>query len=623
MNGIFDIQVEKQKKTLFICISIWIAHIAILSFNLPISELLTNNPLLYVDSPFHQYQSFIAKQLADHHQLMGYDPWFSAGYLGGITFNASGKFPALLTILFSPAISPETAYKLFVFLSGAIAPAFILWTTRILKLNVTSTVAAMILGVLMWWISALRWYHVVGMVSYVTAVYGVVAFIALGWKAVTRPPNIYTTAGLSLFAALGTFYHPLFAIPIVLAVPFLILSAPSSINSKSLLILLISIPVISFLINSFWIISIALHAGVANSHGGQFQRAVDASIILYEALGRIEGNARGARINILLWACTAWAIFMNQDARSRRIAIGFTAAALAIILFAALGAWWPVFVTIQPNRHSAAAYLLLTIPAAIGISASIEAIKQQGLKRTIAIGWTVVLCMAGLFLGREFVNELSSTPTSHYGKPAPEVKGVGDTTAWMINWIRNNTDDDARVLFETSPDRIHDGAHIAGYLAMRTQREFIGGPYIYLNYADFWQGYVFGRPIEQWSANDLAAKFQLYNVGWILTYTPASNAYLQKLPMLEQVAQHGPVTAYRVQQAHSYFAEGSGRVVSRQIDRIDLAEVRGEAITLKYHYVDGLITTPPATIEPVFLDEDPQPFIRILHPADKLSILYP
>ena len=297
-------------------------------------------------------------------------------------------------------------------------------------------------------------------------------------------------------------------------------------------------------------------------------------------------------------------------------------AALALILFAAVGAWWPVFGTLQPNRQSAAAYLLLTIPAAIGVSSVVKALTQRGLVLYGARATVVFLIGASIFLGRELNNEISGANTPHYGQPSPEVRGVGEITAWLEEWLRLNTSADARVLFETSSGRIHDGAHVAGYLARATEREFIGGPFIYMHHAGYWDGYLFGQSIGTFAAKSFSEHLELYNVGWIVAYSSVSTAYLGKQAYLQERTAHGQVVIYAVQQVHSYFLEGSGRVTGRRVNQIDFEDLTGNTVTLKYHYVEGLVTEPPVVIEPVLHPDDPIPFIRLLAPPRQLSIRF-
>lgn len=613
-------------RTLTICLLVWVLHGALLAFALPLSELFSALPLLHIDSPFHQYQLSVARELWENHALIGYDPWFAAGHLGGVNYNASAKVPALLAALLPSLLGPVTAYKLYVFLSALVAPGFVLLAMRLLKADAMTTIGAMVLGMLLWWISALRWYHTAGMVAFVAASYASLPYTVLVWRTVTGTLTASAVVALSVFGALGMLFHPLFPIPVIFAAFFLVLATWKEVRPKALVVVLATVPLLCLLPNISWILPSVHYPGWSDGSLSPFQKSVDISVVLSEALGRIEGMARGAKVNPVIWLCVALALSPVTESLSRRIAGGFTMAALALIVFAAVGAWWTVFGTLQPNRLSAAAYLLLTIPAAIGIASVIRAATQSqrgclinfGAKTTVAL-----LLAASIFFATELKNEVSGADTPHYGRPSPEVRGVGETTTWLAYWLEHNTTTDARVLFETSLGRVHDGAHVAGYLARTSGREFIGGPYVYMHYAGFWDGYLFGQPISKFSSEDFSKQLELYNVGWIVAHSQTSQAYLEKHFSVHEQAKHGGVVVYRVQRAHSYFLEGSGRVAGRRTNRIDLDQLSGDAVTLKYHYVDGLVTEPPVVVQPVLLPGDPKPFIRLLAPPRQLSIGLP
>lgn len=605
------------------CLLVWGLHAVLVAVAFPLSELFTQLPLVHIDSPFHQYQVDVARELWEKHSLIGYDPWFAAGSIGGVNYNASAKAPALLAIMLSPVFGTVIAYKLYVFMAALVAPGFVLWAMRLLAADAVTAIAAMVLGVLLWWVSALHWYHTAGMVAFVLASYASLPYILLAWRSTAGALSAATVLALGVFGAIGMFVHPLFPIPVIFTVPFLVAANWKQVRPKALVLVAVVVPILCLLPNIVWMVPSLRYPGWSDGSLSPFQKVVDIHIVFLEAIGRIEGAARGARLYPLMWACALWALSSATESRLRRVAAGFVCAILALVVFSAVGAYWPVIGTLQPNRLSAAAYLLLIVPAAIGIGSAWRALGRTGIVRYMALMSMAVLLLASAFFGRELKNEVSSAQTAHYGRPAPEVGGEGGMTEWLGEWIRRNTTDQARILFETSQGRVHDGAHIAGRLVHATGREFIGGPYVFMHHAGFWDGHVFGRPIDAFSVQAFSAQLELYNIGWIIVHSPVSKAYLDAHPQLSAIARHGPLTIYRVQQEPDYFLEGKGRVVGRKLDRIELDDVEGPAVTIKYHFVNGLVTDPPATLQSVYRDGDPQPFIRVLAPARRLAIVFP
>src|SRR4029077_14270468 len=147
--------------------------------------------------------------------------------------------------------------------------------------------------------------------------------------------------------------------------------------------------------------------------------------------------------------------------------------------------------------------------------------------RRMGAAVTVIVCAAAAIYGfREIAREVSYGDHPRYGEPPPEVKGVGPITEGLAKWISANTDASGRILLETSPGRVLDNAHSMGYLAAATGREFLGGPYPYVQFASFWDHTAFRRPIESFTPERFAEYLRTYNVGWIIVYSDRSEQYL-------------------------------------------------------------------------------------------------
>jgi hypothetical protein len=91
---------------------------ALVSVSFPLSEVLTAKPILHIDSAYHAYQIEVARILWDTHAVVGYDPYFAAGYVGGIPFNGSARVPAVLGLFLSGPAAPFIALKIFLFVTS-------------------------------------------------------------------------------------------------------------------------------------------------------------------------------------------------------------------------------------------------------------------------------------------------------------------------------------------------------------------------------------------------------------------------------------------------------------------------------------------------------------------------
>ena len=93
----------------------------LLSITFPISELLSERPILYIDSAYHWYQMAMARAIAEGGALVGYDPYFAAGDIGGVIPRQSTKL-ALGLAMILPGLSITVLYKLYVFVGAVLAP---------------------------------------------------------------------------------------------------------------------------------------------------------------------------------------------------------------------------------------------------------------------------------------------------------------------------------------------------------------------------------------------------------------------------------------------------------------------------------------------------------------------
>ncbi len=601
---------------------------ALVSWTFPLRELFTVKPLFWIDSAYHWYQMTVAMACGAEHSVVCYDPLFAAGYPAGVTYNWSAKFPALAAMIASPLLDVAQTYKLYSFASAVLGPMCIGVACWILRLRLRVAVLATAWAFLLWWASLLRWYHTAGMVSFVLGSFASLIYVACVYRILASKSDWRWFIGLALVGATAMFYHPLFAIPVGFAVAGIVATQPDRATLRRIPVLA-AIAALSLLPNLLWIIPM-LHFqhgfGIDMRIESPYQQTVDLHVLWQELLGRWQGHAQGSRLYAPTALAAIWACASSSVERGpQRVARGLLLGALALGLFAAVGAVFPAVAGLQPNRFLPVVYVLLSIPAAIGTAAAFGRWRRgnRPVVRTAAFATTGIMLLAGLYGIREVSHELSYDNSPHYGEPPPEVKGIGETTQWIETWLRSNTDPSARILFETSPGRHTDDAHVAGYLAQQTGREFIGGPYPYSQFANFWDHTVFRRPIDSYSPEAFREYLRTYNVGWIVAYTDRSRAFLDRLTYVAPEQREGSIGTYRVDLPHDFFLEGSGQVVARDKGMLVLANVTGEEVVLKYHFVDGLVANPPLDLRPFQVLNDPNPFVRVVHPPPAFTLRLP
>jgi hypothetical protein len=394
---------------------------------------------------------------------------------------------------------------------------------------------------------------------------------------------------------------------------------------KRVVLLATVVPVVALLFNLFWIVPQYLALTETLSSIGarnSYQNIVDINLIWQEMLGYWAGHAQGSKVYTLLAFAAAWACWRERAPERVTLVRVFSLAAVFLVVFAAVGAAIPGASGLEPNRFAPVGYLMLCLPAAIGVGAMMTDAQAHGSipqRAVAAIGLLGILLGAGYSLN-EIRREITYGDLPHYGKSPPQVNGIGEYSRWILDWIVKETDDSGRVLYELSLGRVYDGSRMAGYYAYKSHREFIGGPYPFQHFASFWDGTLFRKRLADLPPAEFAKYVELYNLRWIIVHSDSSKRYLEGIPWVIPAGNFKQLRTYRIDQPSSYFLAGSGRIISRDHNRLVVSEIKGDSIILKYHFVPGLQSEPTASILPVYLLDDPKPFIKIINPPNELVL---
>jgi hypothetical protein len=165
---------------------------------------------------------------------------------------------------------------------------------------------------------------------------------------------------------------------------------------------------------------------------------------------------------------------------------------------------------------------------------------------------------------------------------------------------------------------------LSSFIPHRTARQLIGGPINLYNdrhhFAEFHSGKLLKKDIQTLSDDEIRNYFRLYNIGAVVAFHPASVQRIQAVPGLVTLdRQIGPVHLMKVNQPLTWFLQGDGKIKA-SLNRLDLSELKGKEIVLKYHWTKGLSASPSAKIVPVKIADDPIPFIKIIHPPATLTL---
>lgn len=438
---------------------------------------------------------------------------------------------------------------------------------------------------------------------------------------------VYKTRGLGLancawcVRCIGPIFAPPFPIPIVFGTLSYFLIENRNLNWKRVFILGTVLPLLCLLPNLAWLVTIFQYQHIT----GPYQKVVDINLVWQEMLGSWNGKGQGSKIYPLLVFSMMWACFKAPLPEHRNLSRALAISWLSLILLAAVGAAIPGVSEMQPNRFAPVGYLLLVIPAAIGVLTMFAAASRQPRSpvRFGAFTSVIIVFMVSGYYVNEVRREISYRNIGHYGTRPPQVAPIGDYSRWIIDWLGRETSSEGRVLFETSKGRIYDGARMTGYYAYTSDREFIGGPYPYMFFAGFWDEWVFGKPITLIAPEEFLKYLDLYNIGWVVAHSDTSKRYLEKLPGANLTGEYKQIRTYKIERQLSYFIEGKGRIEKRGHNKVTVSDISGDPVILKYHFVSGMKSEPKATLVPIKIMDDPVPFIKIINPPKSIQLYMP
>lgn len=600
--------------------TVLLIQVALLASSFPLSQVLSGNFAWHIDGPYHVYQLELGRSLLTKGELTGLDPFFGAGYLGGITYNVSARLPALAAGLLPVTISSGLVYSVYVLVCALIAPVAVVGMARVLRWPLIHTTFASLIGVAFWWIGAMRWYHTAGMVSFVCASYLSAMYGAWIWTVCNpkgRGPRVVSIALAGIAGGVGIWLHPLFGILVAPWFLALVIANWKDQNWRSLWVSAGPIAGIALALNLPWILDMLGSPNIANQ--APYQKSIGIAVALKPLLGIWSGGSMGSFLNPLsVLLCIVGLPLLGREARRRLIPLFSTAAFL--LLFAAFGAANPKIAILQPNRFIAPAFMFFGLGAAFCLGEAALWLRHCG-RPALRLVSTAAALLVSVYTGREIYREATPGPHGHYGIATTELTPPPALIVQLESWIQANTSTDGRILFETSLARVHGGGHTAGMLAVATGREFIGAPYPYsLPEVSFWDNAGFGESISKLTSAQLLHGLNYYNVGWIIAHSPRLIALAEHAEFAEPVAQFGSVRIFKIRRPLSFIVSGTANIKARGFNKIEVAGAAGPELTLRYNWLPGLVTTPRAKLEPVQVEAGMPPLIRVIAPPDHFII---
>ena len=483
---------------------------------------------------------------------------------------------------------------------------------------------AALLGTAYWWNSLPREMFFYGMVGYAPAAYTSVLGVALLYR-IAKNPSLWSPTHLG-WLILALVIPPLHVQSIVIFLPPIVaLLIQRNVFHRNLLIWTVGAAALSILVNLPWLAPAFDHRSddVASAIVDQLPlfTSVDPFTFLKDYLGptgywtfRPSLSEKGFRLMLLLLG--SWGTWKLVRSDNRTAGVMLASAWIVLFLLAYFGSLIPLVKSWQPLRFKVPLDLFLALAASYILA---DGLARRSLTSRSYVLPSIVACGLLAFLFNLFATETRAKMLLRTGL-RPELTAI-------VEWIEKETPAEARVLFEESGDEtgfVYDGTYLSSFIPHRTARQLIGGPINLYNdrhhFAEFHSGKLLKKDVQTLSDDEIRNYFRLYNIGAVVAFHPASVQRIQAVPGLVTLdRQIGPVHLMKVNQPLTWFLQGDGKIKA-SLNRLDLSELKGKEIVLKYHWTKGLSASPPARIVPVMIGDDPIPFIKIIQPPARLTL---
>ena len=571
-------------------------------------DVVHNPPIHFSDYSLHYAGVAAARHFFVQGHLWGYDPYFHAGYPGGTLFDVDNKGIEIASMLLhSLGLSLPHSFNAVVLSLIALAPLSIYASARMLGLRRPAAGLALLLTLLLWYTDpTLRWNWQGGTLAYVSTAFGSVFVVAAFLRWAFPDSAKARTISLAWWFALGPllfWLHPWAFF--VLLVPLVVgtLQFEQQHQGLSRLIpfawvgwvLLITAPLLGLILRFLS----DRTSSAQFLQGGLLQLLAD--------LGAAYGLMRIGVIALAVLGLLHW-----REANDKKwIAI---AAAIGWLLVLAYGAVHvgEIGGNLQPYRFIVPALAFATLPAADWVLT-----RTQRWRCTLLV---VLVLSGGVLLWnahptRFMPPEEAQKLLSADGTRADYLSGPRASEHAVCASLQKHDLQSGRVL--TNDWRL------GAFLPECSAAQVIGGPFLWVwtvyGHSNAGPDELFGIPIADYSADEMASALADYNVGWIVV----NRAILPEAYTLSEwirdhaeaatfraIARHGVFDLYEAAGPSNWFFEGSGEVQA-DYDRILVRNADSARSVLKYHWIDSLRVEPPLRIFPVLVGADTVPFIGV------------
>jgi hypothetical protein len=619
-----------KKATAFALTLIFLLSAYSITIFLKPGDILSPDPVYTDDYSMHFAQCLSTKRfLSSFGKCWGYDPFFLAGFPRGALVNADNKAWELFFFALSP-LSEGFAFKAYLILFFLLYPFFLYVAARNFNLSRGVSVIASLLAMLFFHLSIALDFVAWGMLSFVFVCFLSIYLFSLIYK-LFENFTWKRYAFLLVLASLTLMMHIL--TPAILFAPLCILYIC---NMKKLSfsqhLSLAFMAVVILLVNSYWLIPVIqfFQDKTVRPENYNFTLQIDNPLepinvylkqkhsILYRKVPQLNNTFMDA----LLLVLGVGGFYYMWKTRTIKLMLSLAGGALFLFVIAYYGSHTDFFPQLQPQRFTIPLNIFLIVPASMCLFLVFQTLFKGRGKPTI--------CFIAPLIFVLLVGPVAKPLKTLYSYDLYRLNCTfPQPLKDLLAWLEKNTGREGRILIEDSEfDTEHQyyGAHFPALFPEWVKREFLCGPRpmypIKHSYASFTSGVLFERTISDYSLEELKEMFDLYNVQWVVIWSPESGDVFSRYPgYLVPLHKIDSFTIFQVKRTPSFFLKGRG-TVKADYNRIELGEIspEGSEIIISYHWMQGLATEPPRKIDRVYLSGDPIGFIRILDPPRALVV---
>jgi hypothetical protein len=595
----------------------------------PLQGIANNRPIIEQDwgLHFHHLKS-LETFWRENKAFWGYNPLFMAGYPSNTIQDLSIKFFEIAALgLGLVGLTPSQWFKILALLAMTSVPWLMYFASRNFLFDYENknpaALSAAILGTAYWWNSLPREMFFYGMIGYVSGAYASVLGVSLFYRIAKQPSIRMPVHGAWLLFALAILPLHVQAVLIFMPPMLALLIASPRLLRPGLVLWVVGTAGFSLIANFFWLAPAVAHRGDDISIAIVNQLPLFTSTNPFTALVDYFGPKgywtfrpsfweKGYRLMLLILGIMG-TVRLLRDRKD--LGFVFATALTTLFLISYLGSLIPLLKPWQPMRFKVPFDLFLVLTASYFLARWLTGAAKSP-SYTVP---SLLICGALAFLINLAQTESRGTMKLRTSM-RPEISAI-------VEWIKHETPPDGRVLFEESGDEtgfVYDGTYLSSFVPHWTGRQLIGGPINLYNdrhhFAEFHSGKLFKRDVQTLTDEEIKNYFQLYNIGAVVVFHPASIQRLRSVPGLVSLDQRiGPIHLMKVNQALSWFLAGEGKIKSA-LNRLAASEVKGAEATLKFHWTEGLAADPVLQLMPVKIADDPIPFIKVINPPSHFTL---